>query len=75
VPGTSKCSELSILFKFRTVTAVLHWLGITYHWFLATKQELEENGNEHDDNGDQNANSDVGLFLSLLDNILCTRYR
>jgi len=75
VPGTSKCSGLSILFKFRTVTAVKHWMEITYHWLLATKQDPEENSNEHDDHRDQNANSDVGLLLSLLNNILCTRYR
>jgi len=74
VPGTSKCSGLSILFKLRTVAAVIHWLGITYHWLLATKQDPEENSNEHDDSRDQNTNSDVGLLLSLLDNILCTRY-
>jgi hypothetical protein len=50
-------------------------LGITYRWLLATKKDPEENSNEHDDNGDQNANSDVGLLLSLLDNILFTGFR
>lgn len=49
-------------------------LGRTYHRLLATEQDPEEHGHKDNNNRDQNANSDVGLLLSLLDHILCARY-
>jgi hypothetical protein len=60
------------LFIFRMTRAVKQ-LGRTYRRLLATEQDPEEHGHKDDDNRNQNAKSDVGLLLSLLNHILRTR--
>jgi len=62
---------VELLFIFRMKRAVKQ-LGRTYSRLLATKQDPEEHGHKDDDNRNQDANSDVGLLLSLLNHILRT---
>ena len=71
---TGACNKqlwVELLFIFRMKRAVKQ-LGRTYSRLLATKQDPEEHGGKDDDNRNQNADSDVGLLLSLLNHILRT---
>jgi hypothetical protein len=48
---------------------------MTYCWLLATEEDLEKHGKDDNSNQDQDSNGEVGLFLSLLNYIICEKQK